>query len=250
MSPFTNCTRPHGALSTLRRHWNCPSEKVMAAYLDGGLSSHARGRIDSHLSKCAFCCQVVADVVKLQTNSLPAVRAGLVQQALSLTPAPRRRGWILVPVAGVVLVVLAGLIAAIGTNQKQLALFSPPTLPGPAVTKVHSARLSPQTGDVNRKRPAPALLPDVTAPRNNSTVRSARLQFDWKPVPSCRYYDLHLTTSEGGLIWQHTSENATLRLPASVTLSKGEYFVWVTAHLSDGGISKSAPIAFRVPDSR
>jgi hypothetical protein len=192
----------------------------------------------------------VGDIVKLQTTEAPVIPGGLVQKAVGLVPKSSRRRWTLVPAAAVALLVVAGIIATRGSNQEQLALFYPPTLPRPAVTKVRSAHLGQQPGDVNRRTPAPALLPDLISPRNNSTVRSPRLEFSWEPVPSCRYYDLHLTTSEGELIWQQTSETATLQLPASVMLSKGEYFVWVTAHLKDGGMSKSTPVAFRVPDSR
>jgi hypothetical protein len=75
-------------------------------------------------------------------------------------------------------------------------------------------------------------------------------EFRWKTVPHSRYYEIHVVTSEGDLVWEGQSEASVLRPPADLRLNDGSYFVWITAYLESGREAKSAPVKFSLASSR
>jgi len=50
------------------RKWGCkcPSDNVLAGYIDGALDDAVRSRTESHLADCAECRALIGDVVTMQ----------------------------------------------------------------------------------------------------------------------------------------------------------------------------------------
>src|SRR5215831_13439476 len=78
-----------------KRGWNCPSDGVLAAYVDHALNGTPRDRLQVHLAGCAYCRGLVADVVKLQrVTDVPPTPPKLVRRASALVPSnPRPWVW-------------------------------------------------------------------------------------------------------------------------------------------------------------
>lgn len=56
------------------RGQSCPDENLMAAYLEASLSPGETAQLESHLSSCAACQEVLALALKLQAPDAPAAR--------------------------------------------------------------------------------------------------------------------------------------------------------------------------------
>jgi hypothetical protein len=129
-----------------------------------------------------------------------------------------------------------------------------PSLPAPLAPEIAKVTPAPVLGkavpDRVRKPLSVQVLPNVVSPRLNSVVAPERIKFKWELVPNARYYQLRVSGSDGDLVWESQSEATGLRLPASVELKKGIYFVWVLAQLEDGQVRKSRPVRFQVTASR
>jgi hypothetical protein len=235
-----------------RRGWRCPGEGVIATYVDGSLAPDRRNRIQSHLANCAFCRHLIGDIVRAQRAEDLLLPPGLLPRAIAQTKSQSRRlGWNLLPVAATL--VITGILFAV------LMLRTPsrvtiPSLPGPVTPEIAKATPAPVLGkavpDHVRKPLSVQVLPNVVSPRLNSIVAPERIEFKWELVPNARYYQLRLTSSDGDLVWESQSEATGLRLPASVDLKNGTYFVWVLAQLDGGQVRKSAPVRFLVNASR
>ena len=262
-SPGVNMADDHLATKLARggkerrgahRRWNCPAETNIAAYLDGSVTDQRRGRIESHLAKCAYCCGVVADVIKLQRTSLPDVPVGLVRSAIAFGSGKSRRWrWIFVPVAATAGAVLALVVTLDFRGPEQLPLSAPSAPAAPLIARSEPApapALRRPTGDLVRNSTATATLPRITSPKQDNVVAGPSLQFAWKPILKARYYEVHVVTQEGSLVWEGQSETSALKLPSDVSLGAGQYFVWVSAYLDDGRVQKSAPVRFLVRTTR
>ena len=87
----------------------------------------------------------------------------------------------------------------------------------------------------------------LLSPSENDTHPLDALDFVWRRVPGAVYYDIHIVTEEGNVVWSGKAEGTSTRLPAGHGLQTGQkYFVWVRAHLSGGGTVKSPAVPFRV----
>jgi hypothetical protein len=72
-------------------------------------------------------------------------------------------------------------------------------------------------------------------------------EFRWKAVAGSLFYEIHVVTEDGSVVWQANVDETSTRLPAGHALRAGEkYFVWVRAHLSGGGTVRSAAISFHL----
>lgn len=243
--------RQRGNRST-RRGWRCPDDAVVAAYMDGVVDAASRSRIESHLTDCPYCRSLVADVVTMQRFDAPALPLGLTQRAIALLAPKSRRGrWIVVPavaMAGATFVVIATLVLR---SPQQVIVPNTAAPAAPVLAKSEPApTLSPPVADMVRKLASAAVLPSVVSPRPDKAVQSDQLEFKWKAVPRSRYYEIHVVTSEGDLVWEGQSEEPVLRLPGDVTLKDGPYFVWISAYLTDGRVQKSGTVRFQVAASR
>ena len=98
-----------------------------------------------------------------------------------------------------------------------------------------------------RKSPVAPTAVILSSPAENATVALPGLEFRWHDVPNAIYYELHVVTEEGDVVWQGKVDDTHARLPEGHALrANAKYFVWVRAHLAGGGTVKSAAVPFRV----
>src|SRR2546430_11840130 len=63
------------------RGWKCPSDEMIASYLDAVLDSPSRSRLESHLADCEYCRTLVAELAKVQRDrEMPSLPPGLMQR--------------------------------------------------------------------------------------------------------------------------------------------------------------------------
>ena len=107
----------------------------------------------------------------------------------------------------------------------------------------------PSTPAVRHSAPTPLLL-ELEFPVENATLSPKQLEFRWLRVPAAAYYEVHVVTEDGSVVWLGKVEGTVVRVPDGVSMEAGrKYFVWVRAYLSGGGTVKSAAVAFRVGGS-
>lgn len=87
----------------------------------------------------------------------------------------------------------------------------------------------------------------VVSPTENATLPSRDLDFRWQAIAGAAYYEIHIVTEDGTVVWQHRVESTSSRLGGGASLQAGaRYFVWVRAYLSGGGTVRSEAVSFRV----
>jgi hypothetical protein len=86
---------------------SCPDENLMAAYLEGSLTSSEKSEFESHVSDCASCREILAVSIRLQPQESSRLQATPVTSKRTLF-----RFSIPIPVLGVLLIaaVLAGVL--------------------------------------------------------------------------------------------------------------------------------------------
>ena len=213
------------------RFWGlkCPSNHILAGYVDGGLDEVARRRTESHLADCAACRSLVVDVVTMQRL-----------EATPLSPTVPR--WVLIPATAAGLTVVLIVVVLIRGPRNEISLISRSQV-APVVAK--SETPTAPGGDapnIVRKSAPSGSLPELIFPGDGRVVRPSELILKWKVVPHARYYEIHVVTSEGDPVWQSDSERTDAKLPPDITLKDGTYFVWITAYLDDGRVQKSTPV--------
>ena len=239
--------------SSPHRGWRCPSDEMIASYLDASVDSPSRSLLESHLADCEYCRTLIAELAKVQRDrELASLPPGLMQRAVAFVPSKSTRmhwGWL--PAAAMAGTAFLVIVAIVLPSPKLLLIPSRSTPAAPVIAKSEpTPTLSALRHEVVRKRTSPDLLPSVVSPQRNSSVVRERLGFQWKTVPHARYYQIHVVTSEGDLVWEGQSEASILRPPADLRLNDGSYFVWITAYLESGREAKSAPVKFSLASSR
>jgi hypothetical protein len=236
------------------RSWNCPKDEAIATYVDGNVDAAARSRVESHLANCAHCRGLVADVTKMKETDPPAIPVQLKQKAVALVaPRPRRRQWILWPVAaGAACALIIGLWVRGPQQVSAPTPAFPPTAPAPTVNAKSepAPALRPPSGEVERNLTASSHLPVLIFPQKNNVLTPQQLEFKWKAIPQSRYYEIRVVTADGDLVWSAQSENLNLKPPSDLELKNGAYFVWISAYVEGGSVQKSAPVRFVVKGSR
>jgi hypothetical protein len=235
------------------RGWKCPSDEMIASYLDVAVDSSSRSRLESHFADCEYCRALVAELAKVQRDDeMPSLPHGLLQRAVALVPTgstPLRwlwtPAWVIVGTA----ILLITVIVLRGPERVRVPSTSGPAAPVIAKSEPVPA-LHAHVHEIVRKPPSADLLVRVVSPHPGTIVARERLTFEWKAVPHSRYYQVHVATSEGDPVWEGQSEGSTLRPPADIAFNDGPYFVWITAYLEDGREAKSAPIKFSLALSR
>lgn len=231
--------------------WKCPSDSVLAGYIDGVLDDAVRSRTESHLADCAECRTLIGDVVTMRRLEVTPLPLGLRQRAIAL-PASNRmiRRWILIPaaLAGITLVLIGGFLLRVPRNEIG-PISRPPVAPMMAKSEPASAP-GQATPDVVRKSASSELLPMLISPKKGRVITPSELILKWKLVPQAKYYEIHVVTSEGDPVWQGQSEETETKLSRDVTLKDGTYFVWIAAYLEGGRVQKSPPVRFVVNASQ
>ncbi len=111
--------------------WACPSDDVIAAYVDGAPPAEGRIELEVHLAKCERCRSAVAGVVKLQREiDLPVPPFAAAEKVLAVRPRVRTRfGFLWAPAAGVAVILLVGAVVLFHREPQKLALTSSPAPP-------------------------------------------------------------------------------------------------------------------------
>ena len=247
------CLPGHDDRSSPHRRWKCPSDEMIASYLDGTVDSPSRSRLESHLADCEYCRALVAELAKVpRDREMPSLPAGLMQRAVALVPPKSTRmHWVWVPATAVAGTAFLVIVAIVLRSPELRLIPSRPTPPAPIIAKSEPAQtLSAPAHEIVRKPFSVDVLPSVVSPQQGSSVARERLEFQWKRVPHSRYYEIHVVTSEGDLVWEGRSEASVLQPPTDVRLNDGSYFVWITAYLESGREAKSAPVSFSLASSR
>lgn len=234
-------------------------EEVFEGYVRGALGPEERDAFEEHYFECPVCFDRLHTFLALQAElrSSPA-------EPRDPRPAhgwPWR--WVLAPLAGSIVLVLAAALwfkapplptsPAIVTDAPPAA--TPATVPAtPAVPPASSVAptpvpavppASPRAAVRNSATPASAVV--LLSPPEEATLPPGALVFNWRAVPGAAYYELHIVTEEGNVVWSGKVEATSTTLPEGHGLEAGrKYFVWVRAHLSGGGTVKSPAVSFRV----
>lgn len=240
---------PESVEHALKRRLTCPGEHTLAAYVDGGLGQNKNRRLERHLAKCQYCRSIVADVVKLQRAvELPVPPFEMARKPLVFAPSTSKGAyWIWASAAAMALVLVTAVVLRVVREPQKLMVVSLPTRSAPAIAKAEPpAPVNSPVRNITRKPQAPKTAPVLLSPLQDSTVVRNQLEITWKPLSPSRYFEISLVTSEGDLLWEGQTERTSLRLPSDVVLKRGSYFVWVTAYLGNGQVTKSSPVRFRV----
>lgn len=231
------------------RRWLCLGEQAIAAYVDNALGQRKRIRVEAHLAKCERCRHIVADIVKLQRaldlDTPPTEVARVQVRVAPASYAPTRRFW--VPAGAIAVLILIAVSIGVLQQRRDLLILPPRRPSAPTVAKVEPA--TPSSGavpDMVREREVLEPRPVLLLPPEGSAVTGQRLEFNWKPVAHARYYEIRVVTSDGDLRWEGQTTKSALGLPSNVALRSGSYFVWITAYLMDGRVSKSSPVRFLI----
>ena len=256
------------AAEPAERTRHCPDEAGLAAFAESRIEAALRERIEAHVAGCAYCLGQVAFLVRAQEmeTGVP-VPARLLARAQELVP--ERRSFWLVPAwrwaaataAMAVLVVVVTLnlrepaplpltVAPAPTKSQPAAppRVGAPQTQAPATTPGKPATSAPAPGPRQTRRAAPAAAaPEILSPREGADVARSGLEIRWQPVAGSLYYEVHVVSAQGDLLWQHRVEGTSAQIPREVTLREGEQlFAWVRAHLPDGRTIKGQAIGFRI----
>ncbi len=83
-------------------------------------------------------------------------------------------------------------------------------------------------------------------PRSGSVLSAVDLVIRWKPAADVLYYEVRVANAEGDSVWRTESRASQARVPSTLDLSPGKYFVIVHAHLKNGRALMSDAVPFRI----
>lgn len=231
------------------RRLTCLGDNTLAVYVDGGLGPNQKKRVERHLAKCGRCRSIVADVVKLERAvELPVPPFEIAQKTVVFAPEMSKGAyWAWASAAATALVLVTAIVLSVVRERQKLVVVTPTYPVAPVIAKADPpVPFNSPVPDITRKPQTPKTALVILSPGQDSTVVRNRLEITWKPVSRSRYYEISLVTAEGDLLWGGQTEHTSLRLPSNVALKRGSYFVWITAYLADGQMTKSSPVRFRV----
>lgn len=193
-------------------------ENDIARYVDGRLSDEERRDVETHLAECPRCRNQVAAVHQILENGAeqePTLHPEVRVQAEALG---RNEGddeatgqpWARRPVAIAMAVALLLGVAALLYGQFQ----------------------EPAPSQLRASSDAPALT--VQAPADGATV-SERPVFECAVVSEALGYRVTLRTADGTVVWEGDTTAARVRLPADVSLTAGETYLWQAEALRADG---------------
>ena len=234
------------------RGWRCPDEEELAAYIDGVTGGDAKRKLERHVSGCDFCLKLVAGAAAADRHTSAETPQSLRARAEELA-AEQKRSWRWVWALGPVLACL--IAVAVFLRQPQLSNPATPgadahsTAPLPAPDRTAAASPRAPTEPTRALGSQTATL-KLLAPAGDAVLDRSHLNFEWTPFPNTSYYQVRITTTEGGLVWEGRSSQASARPPDKLNFTSGPYFVWVTAYLNNGRTVRSDPLEFRIQSNR
>jgi hypothetical protein len=174
----------------------------VAAAVDGRLPPGRRASIEAHLAICAACRAEVASV------------SAMVDSA----PAPTRRSrW---PALASLVAVAAAMLLVLG----------------PVTRRGVDRRVSPAD---QRGTPSSTEIA-VISPTSAGEIDRDSVRFSWHRDEASTYR-LFLTDSAGALLFNESTSDTVLGIPASVRLTPGAHYFWYVDALRPDGSSISSP---------
>jgi len=191
--------------------------------------------LERHIADCAFCLGQVGFVVRSEELETPTeIPLDLVGRVRQLE-GPQKGGGLTVAwnwrhvstaAAAVALVGFVWLGVSGGPNLSQEPSRTLPTVRGMA-RDLQSPTLSfPQEGDV---------------------INPGAVELRWAAVPQAIFYRISIVTTDGDLVWEAQVEKTETQVPTDAGLAPGhQCFVWVEAHLKEGGTVTSPVVGFQI----
>ena len=181
------------------------SPEDLAAYLDGRLSGQELERVESILAASA------------------AARAELVDVSRMISTIPERkpvsrRYWILPSLAAAAAAIV--LVAAPTLSRK------------PVARKVETERRAVPDDDVRI---------ETIAPGDVASLDGGSPSFVWSAIPGATYR-ITLTNADGGTVWQTSTSDTAVALPASARITGGATYYWIVDALKDDGSSATSGV--------
>lgn len=229
------------------RHFRCPNEQDLAAYVDQQLIGAERERVESHLAKCDSCLQQVGFLIR-NAQGAASVPARYLAVAKRLeTAAPRKPPavwqWAGAVAAIAVVAISAALWREAQLNHAQERPVPVATAQGRQATDIPSKPNSEAETTV-RSRPAGVSRPVVLSPRPGATVQPSDFIIRWEPIANAVAYEVRVVTADGSLVWRRRVREASVRPPTQTLRPGRKYFVWVRALLPDGETQLSTAVSF------
>ena len=185
------------------------SPEDLAAYLDGRLNGQELERVESVLADSPSAREELVDVSRM-ISTIPERK-----------PVLRRR-WMLPSLAAAAAVVL---VTVPSLSRK------------PVERKVESDRRAVPDDDIRLR---------TLAPSDGATLNEDLPMFLWSALPGATYR-LTVTTAEGETVWQTSTGDTAVSLPASTRISRGASYYWsVDALREDGSSATSGVLEFKL----
>lgn len=187
-----------------------PETEVIAAYVEGTLSPDEMSILEAHLAECAECRGVATDASLLIREEI------------------RRRRW---------LVAAPAMTIAAAAALAFFVIF-PPSDDGPLATDTERG------GSDHASEAMPAIV--ALLPEAGASIRPDSVRFSWHSASPEALYRFALTDSAGRSVWETTTPDTTLQLPAELRLASGRHYFWyVDALLPDGTEASTGLEEFR-----
>lgn len=103
--------------------------------------------------------------------------------------------------------------------------------------RINRAPGADATQDVVRNSSTVAVI-ETTSPRAGRPLANRRIE--WSAVTSAAQYEVRISSTDGGTVWQSQVAATATDVPSSVAL-RGHYYVQITA-LRDGAVIGSSPL--------
>lgn len=252
-----------------RRGFRCPDEHMLASYVDGKLHGGARTTFESHVGACDSCLETIGFLTRstewTNTSDTPA---HLVARARGLVTEKRSGVWrwkwaMATAAAAFVLAAVSfvfwnsriqqsdipteGLIAQTQPTPEVVATTPSTEAPRPLPTRsvikpnLNRGEIPAVRGSDNEFKPI------LLFPREGSVVRQSNLEFRWQRGADAVSYQVRLVTADGSLKLIKETKELALKLGDEVELRDDtNYYVTVVAQTSDGRLTRSDIVGFRI----
>lgn len=218
-----------------KRGRHCPTATTLAAYVDSTLGPSERARFEQHLADCSFCLGQVGSLVREAEQEMPAVPSHLLEAARSRRAS--WSAWIPKPALTMVAVAATVILAVVVGLRFDWAREARPTA---------GSATAPSEERTVRNGVASVSGPQILEPLEDATVSGAEITLRWMKTPQALQYAVLVVNLQGDVIWEGRVADNRAGIPATDLIPGERYFVWVEAHLRDGGSLKSSPVGFRV----
>lgn len=181
--------------------------RLVAAFLEGDLSSAERAQAEAHLALCTACRRELVEVRRLADGGRGTRR--------------------LAPAAAIAAAAVILLAAGLATLSGRLE-----TPDGPLV---------------RARDPAAVTAVHAVSPAPGASLSAEDLRFVWNAAPAGSTYRIVVLDASGSPIWSHETADTTATLPPEIELAPAETFFWfVDALAADGSSLTSGARRFSI----